>query len=59
MDLLKFHHNCFGNRTTGYGVKDLEISQLTGKKTTTAKQCSLMDFAYILLVLNEACMFSL
>lgn len=32
MDLLKCHHNCFGNRTAGYGVKDLDDSQLAEKK---------------------------
>lgn len=55
MDLLKFHHNCFGKRTAGYGVKDLDNSQLCEKnKTTAAKWCSLMDFAQISFALCKA-----
>lgn len=43
MNLLKFHHNCFGNWTTGYGVKDLDNSQLAAQKNKNRKWCSLMD----------------
>lgn len=52
MDLLKFHHNCFGNSTAGYGVKDLDDSQLA-KKKNPAKWCSLTDFAHISFAFNE------
>lgn len=57
MDLLKFHHNCFGNRTVWYGVKDLEHSQPAEEKKkqkTKPAQCSSMDFAHISVALNEA-----